>query len=336
LKTAYLKGSKKLVVQDVAEPTAKPGQVIVKVKYCGICGTDLHIYETGTFRFMGHEFTGDIESLGESVKGWNIGDRVTANPVTGCGSCYFCKKGEVNLCPKAVGIGTSGLPGAFAERVAVPAISLHRLDEIPYEEGNFIEPLTAPLRATKYSVKPGDTVLVLGAGQIGLLSMLAARVKGAKTVYVSEPSPVRAEAARKLGADIVFNPTDVRVGQKVKDLTNGIGPDVVFECAGVPSTIREAQSTVRNGGKVMLVGLCFVDVPTNYLLLSFHEIEMKGIINYTPEDFGEAAQLIRSRKVDVRPIPMQKIGLSEIVEKGFEELLKPQKNFVRILVDPQR
>jgi (R,R)-butanediol dehydrogenase/meso-butanediol dehydrogenase/diacetyl reductase len=329
-------GSKKLIVKDVPEPMPKPDQVIVKVKYCGICGTDLHIYETGTFRFMGHEFTGDIESLGESVKGWSVGDRVTANPVTGCGSCYYCEKGDVNLCPKSVGIGTSGAPGAFAERVAVPAISLHRLDVTPYEEGNFIEPLTAPLRAANYSVEPDDTVLILGAGPQGLLSMLAARVKGAKTVYVSETSRVRAEVAKKLGADIVFNPTEVRVSQRVKELTNGLGPDIVFECAGVPSTIREAQSAVRNGGKIMQVGLCFVDVPTNYLLLSFHEVEIKGITNYTPKDFEESVKLIKSRRVDVRPIPIQKIGLSEIVEKGFEELLKPEKNIVRILVDPQR
>lgn len=323
-------------MKDVDDPKPKRDEVIVKVKYCGICGTDLHIYETGTFSYMGHEFTGDIESLGESVKGWNIGDRVTANPVTGCGSCYYCKLGEVNLCPKVVAIGTSVSRGAFAERVAVPAISLHKLDRTPYEEGNFIEPLTAPLRAAKYSVRSGDTVLILGAGPIGLLSIPAVRIKGAKAVYISEPSPVRAEVAKKLGADMVFNPTEVRVSQKVRDLTQGIGPDIVFECAGIPNTIRDAQSIVRNGGKVMLVGLCFVDVPTNYLLFSFHEIEMKGIINYSPKDFEEAVQLIKSRRIDVRSIPIEKIGLSEIVEKGFEELLKPEKSIIKVLVDPQK
>jgi (R,R)-butanediol dehydrogenase/meso-butanediol dehydrogenase/diacetyl reductase len=334
LKVAYLKGPKKLVVQDVSEPTPKPGQVIVKVKYCGICGSDLHAYETCMYSgIIGHEFSGDIESIGESVKGWKVGDRVTANPNIGCGTCYYCKRGETNLCMKLLTIGETA-PGAFAERVPVRADLLRRLNTMSYEEGALIEPLSTLVRANKYSVKSGDTVLVMGAGTIGLFALQCAKRYGAKRVCVTEVSKLRAQVAKKLGADQVFNPEEVNVGQKMNELSNGIGPDVVLECIGKPETIRGAETIVRKGGIAMIIGVSTVDVPTNYLGMLIHETAVKGIYAYSIQDFEEAAQLIERKQVNTSPIVTDRIGLSEIVERGFEELLKPEKNHIKILVDP--
>jgi (R,R)-butanediol dehydrogenase/meso-butanediol dehydrogenase/diacetyl reductase len=335
LKAAYLKAPKKLIVQDTTEPTPRAGQVIVRVKYCGICGTDLHSYEMGMVRFVGHEFSGEVVSLGESVKGWKVGDRVAVNPKIGCGTCYFCKRGETNLCMKLQTIGESS-PGAFAERVQVRADLLCKLNTMSYEEGALVEPLATPLRAVKYSVKTGDTVLVMGAGTIGLFALECSKKYGAKRVYVTEVSKLRAEAAKKLGANEVFNPKEVNVSQKLRELTNGLGPDVVLECIGKPETILAAETMVRKGGTVMIVGLCVDPVPTDYLGISVRETNVKGIDSYSVQDFEEAAKLIENKQVNVGPIITSKIGLSEIVEKGFEELLKPEKTQVKILVDPSK
>jgi (R,R)-butanediol dehydrogenase/meso-butanediol dehydrogenase/diacetyl reductase len=338
MKAAFLKGTKKMIIKDVEDPKPKTDQVVVKVKYCGICGSDLHAYETGGYAgIMGHEFSGEIESIGESVKGWEVGDRVTANPNAGCGSCYYCRRGETNQCMKYTVIGIANAPGAFAERVAVRADLLRKLPEsISFEAGALIEPLAPLVRATKYAVRFGDTVLVMGAGPIGLFALQCSRIAGALATYVSEVSKVRAAAARKLGADDVFNPTEVRVEQKMNELTKGLGTDVVLECAGRPETIQGAQRIVKKGGKVMIIGESIADIPTNYTTLFVRELDIKGIYDGSLEDFDHAAQLIARGRVEVALMVTDKIGLSEIVEKGFEELLKPEKNHIKILVDPQR
>jgi (R,R)-butanediol dehydrogenase/meso-butanediol dehydrogenase/diacetyl reductase len=337
LKAAFLKGPKKMIIKDVEDPKTKTGQVVVKVKYCGICGSDLHSYETGVYSgIMGHEFSGEIESIGESVKGWETGDRVTANPNVGCGTCYYCRRGETNQCMKFSSIGIVGIPGAFAERVAVPSHLLRKLSErFSFEAGTLVEPLTPLVRATRYAVRLGDTVVVMGAGIIGLFALQCSKLGGAIGAYVTEISRTRADAARKLGADKVFDPKEVRAVDEIMKLTKGLGADVVFECVGRPETIQDAQRAVRKGGKVMQIGECLVDVPTNYGGVFVRELEIKGIYDGSIQDFDQAAQLIESGKIDVGPLITAKISLSEIVEKGFEELLKPEKNHIKILVDPQ-
>lgn len=337
MKAALLKGPKKMIVKDVEEPKPKSDQVIVKVKYSGICGSDLHAYESGIYSgILGHEFSGEIESVGESVKGWKTGDRVTANANIFDGTCYYCRRGETNLCMSLLGIGVT-VPGAFAERVPVRSDLLRKLsDGVSFEEGALVEPLATPLRVVRYSVRFADTVLVTGAGPIGLFALQCSRIGGATRVYVSEVSAMRSQAAKKLGADNVYDPTKVRIDRELIQLTGGIGPDVVIETTAKPEVIRSAESVVRKGGIVMIVGLCPVDVPTNYIGAAVHETQIKGIYNYSVEDFELAARLIERRQLDVSPIVTDRIGLSEIVEKGFEELLRPEKDHIKILVDPQR
>jgi (R,R)-butanediol dehydrogenase/meso-butanediol dehydrogenase/diacetyl reductase len=338
MKAAFLKGPKKLIVKDTDDPKPKPGYVILKVKYCGICGSDLHGYETGVMSgILGHEFSGEIESVGESVKGWEVGNRVTANPNTGCGVCYYCRRGETNQCMKFTAVGIMNAPGAYAERVAVRADTLIKLGEATsFEAGALVEPLAPLVRATKYAVKLADTVAIIGAGTIGLLALQCARLAGARAIYVTEPSKSRADAAKKLGADHVFNPKEVRAGEETVKLTKGLGVDVAFECVGKPETIQEAERIARKGGKVMIIGECLSDVPTNYAGIFIRELDIKGIYDGSIQDFDDAAHLIESGKIDVDTMVTDKIGLSEIVEKGFEALLKPEKNSIKILVDPQR
>ena len=338
MKAAFLKSPKKMIVKDTDDPKPKSGHVIVKVKYCGICGSDLHGYETGVISgILGHEFSGEIESVGESVRGWEVGDRVTANPNQGCGLCYYCKRGETNQCMKFSAIGIINAPGAFAERVAVRADTLIKLAEgTSFEAGALVEPLAPLVRAGKYAVRLADTVAIIGAGTIGLFALQCARLSGARAIYVSEPSMTRAAAARKLGADQVFNPKEVRAEDEIVKLTKGLGVDVAFECVGRPETIQGAEKIVRKGGRVMIIGECLTDVPTNYAGIFARELEIKGIYDGSIQDFEQATHLIESGKINVGLIVTDKIGLSEIVEKGFEELLRPDKNHIKILVDPQK
>lgn len=337
MRVAFLKGPRKMILKEVSDPIPKGDEVVVKVKYCGICGSDLHAYETGIYSgVMGHEISGDIESIGESVKGWKIGDRVTPYIVISCGNCYHCKRGETNVCLSQRFLGVSA-PGGFAERVALRADLLQKLsDGTSYEEGALTDVLATALRVVMYSVRSGDTVLIMGAGPIGLLAIQCARRAGASRVYVTQVSQMRAEAAKRLGADDVFNPSQVNINRKMFELTKGVGPDVVIECAGKPETIRNAPMIAKKGGKVMIVGECTVDVPINFVDFSFRETEMKGVWVYAREVFRQAVELIERREVDVGQIISDKIGLSEIVEKGFDALLKPGKNHIKILVDPQR
>jgi 2-desacetyl-2-hydroxyethyl bacteriochlorophyllide A dehydrogenase len=338
LKAAFLKGPKKLTVKETDDPKPKPGHVVVKVRYCGICGSDLHGYETGVMSgILGHEFSGVIESVGESTKGWEVGDRVTANPNIGCGVCYYCKRGETNQCMRLSAIGIINAPGAFAERVAIRADTLIKLAEgTSFEAGALVEPLAPLVRATKYAVRLADTVAILGAGTIGLFALQCSRLAGARAIYVTEPSKTRADAARKLGADQVFNPKEVRAGEEIVKLTKGLGVDVAYECVGRPETIQEAERIARKGGKVMIIGECLTDVPTNYAGVFLRELDIKGIYDGSVQDFEQAAHLIDGRKIDVAPIVTDKIGLSEIAEKGFEVLLKPEKTSIKILVDPEK
>lgn len=337
MRVAFLKGPKKMILKDAADPTPKADEVVIKVRSCGICGSDLHAYETGIYSgVMGHEISGDIESVGESVRGWKTGDRVIPYIVFSCGTCYHCQRGLPNLCMSVRLLGFTA-PGGYAEHVTVRARMLHRLSNgTPYEAGCLADGAAGALRAVKWSVRSGDTVLIMGAGPIGLYAMQIARKAGASKVYVTQGSQMRAEAARKLGADEVFNPANVRINQKMFELTKGIGPDVVIESAGKPETIRNAPMIVRKGGKVVNIGECTVDVPINIVDFTFREAEMKGVFAYTMEDFERAAQLIERKEINVAPIVTDKIGLSEIVEKGFEALLRPDKNHIKILVDPTR
>jgi threonine dehydrogenase-like Zn-dependent dehydrogenase len=337
MKAAVLKGPRKMIVKDVEEPKPKSDEVIVKVKYAGICGSDLHAYQTGIYSgILGHEFSGDIESIGESVKGWEIGNRVIANANIGDGTCRYCRRGETNLCVALLGIGVTR-PGAFAEKVPVREDLLRKLkDGTSYEAGALVEPLATPLRAVKYSVRFGDNVLVTGAGPIGLFALRCSKLAGAAGVYVTEVSEKRAEAAKRLGADQVFNPSKVRIDKEIVQLTEGFGPDVVLETTAVPEVIRSAEAIVTKGGIVMIIGLCPIDVPTNYIGMAVHETQVKGIYNYSVQDFEHAARIIETKQIDVGQIVSDKIGLGEIVERGFEELLKPGTSHVKILVDPQR
>lgn len=339
MRAAVLEDAGKIVVKDVPKPSPREEEVLVKVKYCGICGSDLHAYKTGMYGLgltMGHEFSGDIVELGSDVKGWNVDDKVIKKPDS-CGECYYCRRGIINLCEKGVeyGLGIFS-PGAYAEYVVVPTGALCKLpEELTYEQGTMVDPLSTPVRAIRLSkMKLGDTALVLGAGPLGLLTLQCAKLAGARAVYVTEKAKKRMALAKKLGADEVLSPDEVDICSRILEVTDNRGPDVVFECVGVPNTIRDAIRTVRNAGKIVIEGIFDEDVETRFLDIVLNEIGIKGVFAYDNHDFRCAVELIRKKSVDVDSIITDIISLNDIAKKGFEALIKPEKESVKILVAP--
>lgn len=347
MKAAVWYGRQDVRVMDVPEPPSPgKGRVKIKVHYCGICGSDLHEYHAGPIFIpvdaphpltgrkapltLGHEFSGDIVEVGPEVTEWKIGDRVVADACQVCGECDRCKEGKYNLCEKFAFTGLMA-DGAFAEYVDVPAYTLYKMpDSMTYETGALMEPLAVGVHAVRRSVHEGDTVAILGAGTIGLVTLMAARAAGARKIYTIEIAKARQEFAAKAGANEVLDPTKMDVVARVKELTGG-GADVVFECIGNEKTGPLAVELARTAGRIMIVGIFSKPSEFHFNSLSFTEKEVVGSLAYNGE-FGAAIDLVSDGKIDVEPLVTGKINLENIVEQGFEELLNRAAQNIKILV----
>ncbi len=246
-------------VTDLPEPHAGPGEVVVKVAACGVCGTDVHLF-CGGFRgeyplVPGHEFCGTVAEVGDEVHHVAPGDRVVVDPNIVCGVCAYCRRGLVHLCQNLGAVGVTR-PGGFAEYCLVPASQLHRWpDHLHPFHAALVEPLACCLHGLdRAEVQAGETVVVLGAGPIGLMMAQLVRLAGAARVVVSEPSAAKRERASQLGAHATFDPLACDLPAEVMALTE-IGADVVIECAGRPETVAQALTLVRRGGRVLLFGV---------------------------------------------------------------------------------
>ena len=256
MKVAVYEGVRSIRLQERPKPKAAPGEVIVKIKYCGICGTDVHAYlHEGLLQpglVLGHENVGTIEEIGEGVEGWKLGERVIAGPPGLCGECYYCKHGYPSLCETGF-IRTNGLApghdGGMAEymRVREPKTILYRIpDGVSFEDAVLLDTIAVGLHGILQSkFQPGDNVVVVGAGAIGLGTIQWLKLSGARHITVLQPSPKKRELALKFGADLALNPLEEgdALQEKIKDLYGGIGADIVFECATHPSRlIRRSPS----------------------------------------------------------------------------------------------
>jgi 2-desacetyl-2-hydroxyethyl bacteriochlorophyllide A dehydrogenase len=343
MKAGVFVALRKIEFQDKPKPLIEPGEVLVKVEYCGICGSDVHAYLNGIVMpvgtVMGHEFSGVVAEVGEDVYMVRPGDRVVVKPSASCLNCYWCRKGQYSLCPKRRGtsIGVSlNNDGAYSEyvRVKEPGQRIFKLPSgLATKEAALIEPLSISLHGVRLSrVRSGDCVLIIGAGMIGLGVIQFLKLEGVRKIIVLEISEKKSRVAREFGADVVLDPISEGEGLKdrILDLTGGIGADVIFDCAGVPPAFQTSMDCIKSGGQVLLIGLHEKPLLLDGLNLLHREIELKGVFS-SYNEFREVIHFLAGGKISTDQLISDVIPLADLVEKGFERLLA-SKDLIKILV----
>jgi 2-desacetyl-2-hydroxyethyl bacteriochlorophyllide A dehydrogenase len=314
--------------------TLQDDEVLVRVEACGICGTDLHIVD-GTSRstppvVLGHEYSGIVEDAGK-VAGINPGARVAIDPNISCGTCFYCRRGLVHLCAGLRALGVD-IDGGMAEFCIVPREQLHLLPaEMSPDAGAFIEPLSCAVHGIdRARIKPGDSVVILGGGTVGLIMLQLVRNAGAATTILVEPLKHKRGIARALGADVVLDPSSDDIIAAVLERTN-VGADVVIECVGKPATMNMSLTLARRGGVVEFFGVCAlgVTIPVEPNLVYFKELTIVGSY-VNPHTFTRAAALLNAGKVRTDALMMQHFPL-EGVHEAFAALRegKTLKSIVR-------
>lgn len=310
-------GPGKLLLEEVDEPTPRPDEVIVELGACGICGTDRAIFRGDTPQqfpmVLGHEYTGTVVALGEEVQSLAIGQRVAVDPNVTCGLCSYCRRDLSHLCERLSPLGIARR-GGYAERSAVPERNAYPLPEsIGLEEAALTEPLSCCVRGMQMAnIDLGDTVVVLGAGPMGCLLIQVARLEGASRIIVTEPTAARRDLALALGADIGLDGGE-DVVEEVRELTGGIGADVVIEAAGTLGTAEAALAMVRRGGTVLWFG---VPPASGRLWISpfwvnDNEITIRGSFN-NPLTFSRALELLGMGRVQAAPLITDRVHLREM------------------------
>ena len=329
MRAAVYKGEQVLEVEELPDPTPGPNQVVMRVKYSAICGTDVHAFlydlaQPGAV--MGHEYTGAIVDVGSNVTRWKTGDRVVGgggHPPPGMGSATRINP-RFNY--RTMGFQHSARPRGYAEYVLLDEWEPTPVpDDVTDEQAALCEPCAVTVHAVRLSdIKLGDSVVVLGAGPIGLLCMQTARAAGATTVIVSEPAPVRAEAALRLGADAVFSPIDDDLDARVVELTEGIGPQVVFECAAAPSTLEQALDLSARGGQVVMIAIAWEPTPVMPPNWMAREVRVQASFGTLPEDWRIALELMRTGRVSVdHMLSATNFVPLEGIQGAFEALCHP-------------
>ncbi len=335
MRAAVFQGAGQIEVQEVPRPEVQPDGVVIRVAYCGICGSDLEAYQTGMYEpgmIIGHELSGTIVERGDTVTDCQVGDRVVVNDELPCGVCVACREGHLDQCESLLLPGITE-HGGFAEYTRCSALSLHKLpDTVTLRQGALVEPLAVALHGVRRSaIKPGDRVLVMGAGPIGLFTLQCALLAGARMVAVTEIDPTRAELACRLGATVVLNPARENVGVALGWHTDGRGPEVVYVCTGAPNAMCDAISLVRKGGQISVLGVCVEPVPADFMTVAMSELSIVG--NFAGRaEFPAAIDFIAQRRVNVDALVSDEIPLEDIVPRGFERLQQPGSGAVKILV----
>jgi len=326
------KGPKSLALEEVPDPTPRPGELVLRVQGCGICGSDLHLYQSGLLppgAIMGHEFAGEVV---ESAAGFQAGDRVCAIPTLSCGSCAKCLTGLSAFCTngsRAIGLGPA--PGALAEYVAVAPHNAVKLPAgVGSDLGALVEPLAVGLHAVNVArVRPGDAALVMGAGPVGLAVTLWLRHLGVRTILVSEKSAGRREVAGRLGATEVVEPAGLLpASQRVAPE----GIDVVFEATGAPGLIGQSINATAFRGRVVVVGVC--NHPDTIFPLAgiLKEATVHFVLAYELADFRYTVAMMEQERIDPAPMVTDRIGLAE-VPAMFDALATPTTQ-AKVLIDP--
>ncbi|WP_298294259.1 alcohol dehydrogenase catalytic domain-containing protein [uncultured Litoreibacter sp.] len=334
---AVYRGEKRFSIEQVEIAAPKSGEVQVDVAYCGICGTDLHIYlghmdqRVGFERTIGHEMSGVIAAVGDNVEGLKSGQHIVVRPLDHCGDCPACNAGHEHVCHnlKFIGIDTDG---AFQQKWNVPAHTIHVLpDDLDLSHAALIEPLSVAVHdVDRGKVQPGEDVLVIGGGPIGMLVAMAARDAGAN-VTVSEINENRLAFARKIGFT-TLNPKDTDVAAAIHDSTGGKGADVVFEVSGSQPGVDLMTAAAATRGRIVMVAIHASKPQIDMFQFFWRELELIGARVYRPEDYDKAMALLAKGVVDCAAFITDIQGLSDI-EGAFKSLTEnpnAMKSMIRV------
>jgi len=332
MKAAVFKEKGVLKVEDVPDPQPAPHEVLLKIKYCAICGSDLHRYLHGMLvpgTILGHEYTGEVVAKGDDVDSFEIGDRVARWDI----SPTRKEPGHPRFNARTKGLSTTIKPGAYAEYMAVDADAVIKIpDSVQEIDISMAEPLAVAVHAVRLSnIKPGDTVLVLGAGPIGLLVQQYASLVGTSDIYVSDPNAARRDVALKLGAKETFDPLNVNVVDEIVKHTE-TGVNIAFECAGARTTLQDAMESLCIAGQAVFVALAWEPVYCLPVEWVGREVEMKAVYESQPEDWAIVMHLFEEKKVRIEPMLSPVVRLEDI-DRIFQELLKPNTTLGQVVVD---
>jgi L-iditol 2-dehydrogenase len=331
----------KLVIRDIPQPAIGPQDVLIEVKACGICGSDVHGYDGSTGRripplVMGHEAAGVVVKIGAEVHLFAVGDRVTFDSTISCGQCFFCNEGDVNLCDNRQVLGVScgdyRRNGAFAEYVSVPQHIVYNLpDAFPFEKAALIEAVSIAVHAARITgIEPGDSAVVIGAGMIGLLAVQALTVYGCGKIIAVDLEESKLALAQALGADETILASDPDLPARLKAATDGRGPDIAMEVVGVQKSILTAINGVRRGGTVTLVGNLapLVEIPLQTVVT--RQLRLLGSCASAGE-YRECIQLMDSGAINVDPLISALAPLSEGAQ-WFNRLYSREPGLMKVIL----
>lgn len=341
MKVAVMEGIGKMGYTQRPIPTPKANEVLVKLEYVGICGSDMHYYETGAIGdyvveppfVLGHEPGGTVVEVGSAVTHLKVGDRVALEPGQTCGHCEFCKSGRYNLCPDVVFFATPPVDGVFQEYVAHEADLCFKLPEnVSTLEGALIEPLAVGFHAANQGgAHAGQTAVVMGAGCIGLVSMMALKAEGVSKVYVVDIMQKRLDKALELGADGVINGKDQDAVQAVLALTDGKGCDLVIETAGTEFTTRQSIQMTKKGAVIVLVGYSKSGEMTLPMSLALDkELTFKTVFRYR-HIYPMAIEAVAAGKVDLKGIVTDVFDFDDI-QNAMDRSVEDKANIVKAIV----
>ena len=329
--------------REVPRPEVGADEVLIEVKACGICGSDVHGMDGSSGRrlppiIMGHEAAGLIREVGDRVADWEVGDRVTFDSTVSCGSCHFCRRGDINLCDNrrvlGVSCGEFHRDGAFAEYVAVPQNILYRLpDGLAFEHAAMVEPVSVAVHAVqRVPVQLGDTAVVVGTGMIGLLAVQAARAAGCGHIIAVDVQRSKLELALKLGADEALSPQETDLPAAVLRRTQGRGADVAFEAAGFQDTVSLAVGSVRKGGSIGLIGNLTPQVRLALQAVVTRELTLYGSCASRGE-YPACLEMIARGTIQVAPLISATTDLPGAAD-WFARLYAKEEGVMKVMVRP--
>ena len=354
MKAARWHAARDIRVEDIPEPVVKDGQVKVKVKWCGICGSDLHEYCIGPISIpvaaphplsgetapvvMGHEFSGEVVEVGAGVTNVKPGDRVVVEPILACGECPSCKEGKYNTCEKLGFHGLAGGGGGFSEYTTFASRFVHKIpDSLSYEKAALVEPIAVGYHSLMVgNFRGGDVAVVAGAGPIGLATIECLRALGASKIICVQLRSIRHQYALEAGADVVFDPNETDVLAEVYKLTGGRGADIAFDTTGAEPCYHLLFDCVRRHGTLVITSIWEKSVTINLNKSVMTEKNVVGSLCYCDE-FPKVIDLIAKGRIKADNYATSKIYIDDVVSKGFDVLIGPDKlKEVKILVTPDK